>query len=243
VETILAGVDLAWQSDRNPTAVAIGQLSPAGLLVTSLEPALRGIDAVVNRLAEVQGLAGIAIDGPLIINNVDGQRPCEKLLGRVYGSRYASCHTSNSTRYPDAASVALSEQLMNDGFEHLGKAQWQIECYPHPAIIEIFNLDERLKYKKGRVAEKRSGQRLLANYLMQLENSPVLQLAFADHAREILDAMHIASLRGQALKTNEDVLDSVVCLYIAALYATDVKGKTFGSTESGYIWVPTTKCI
>jgi len=239
----IAGVDLAWQSDKNPSAIAFGQLTSDGLVVTALEPALRGIGAVAGRLVESEALTGIAIDAPLIINNASGQRPCETLVGSAYGSRYASCHTSNLTRYPGAASVALSRHLLEKGFDHLAQEQWQIECYPHPAIIEMFNLDKRLKYKKGSVAEKRSGQRGLASYLRRLEESHTLKLVFAGHTDKILEEAHIESLGGQALKTNEDALDSVVCLYIAALYASGVQGQTFGSVESGYIWIPTTSCI
>jgi predicted RNase H-like nuclease len=239
----LAGVDLAWQSERNPTAIAFGQLSDRGLLVTAIDPALYGVDAVAEQLARAENLCGVAIDAPLIINNVEGQRPCEKLLSQAYGSRHASCHTSNLARYPDAASVVLSRHLSGEGFQHLGGTRWQIECYPHPAIIELFNLHVRLKYKKGRVHEKRAGQRALAGYLERLAFSPVLRLAFADGNQVFLEAAYIDALRGQALKTNEDALDSVVCLYIAALFELGVSGQTFGNEDTGYIWVPTISCL
>ena len=37
---------------------------------------------------------------------------------------------------------------------------------------------------------------------------------------------------------NEDYLDSLICLYIAGLYAVGHPGELFGDTVSGYIWVP-----
>jgi predicted RNase H-like nuclease len=58
--------------------------------------------------------------------------------------------------------VTLSRQLVRQGFQHLGRKKWQIECYPHPAMIEMFRLDRRLAYKKGQVAERRAGQKRLA---------------------------------------------------------------------------------
>ena len=36
----LAGVDLAWQSERNPTAIAFGVLDRSGLTVVTVEPAV-----------------------------------------------------------------------------------------------------------------------------------------------------------------------------------------------------------
>jgi predicted RNase H-like nuclease len=239
----LAGVDLAWQSEKNPSAIAYGQLSEDAVIVSSIEPAVYGISDVLHRLKNIYELDGIAIDAPLIINNQEGQRPCENQIGKVYGSRYASCHTSNKKLYPDAGSVYLSEQLQGVGFDHLRGDRWQIECYPHPAIIELFELKERLKYKKGKVVEKRAGQKMLAAYLRRLGTSQVLRLIFADQNHQITDGAYIESLAGQALKTNEDALDAALCLYIAALYARNFNGQVFGDVDSGYIWVPQVVCF
>ncbi len=233
----LAGVDLAWQSDKNPTAIAFGSLEGAVLTVTSMEPAIYGIDKVISSLQK-EDLYGIAIDAPLIIKNSKGQRSCETETGKVYGSRGASCHTSNTNLYPNAKSVYLSECLLFSGFNHIQGDCWQIECYPHPTIIEIFNLSKRLKYKKGRVAEKRDGQKQLAALLSNLRNSEILQLVIKGSEKRILSELDIDSLRGQALKSNEDALDALICLYTAGLYALGHKGHLFGDVTSGYIWIP-----
>ena len=58
----------------------------------------------------------VAVDAPLVISNMTGQRTCETAVGRRYGSRDASCHTSNLTLYPNAASVRLAIELQQDGF-------------------------------------------------------------------------------------------------------------------------------
>ena len=241
----LAGVDLAWRSEKIPTAIAIGSCDSSELSIERVIPAIFGIKDVLSELKETNDLTGIAIDAPLIINKVDGQRDCEKEIGETYGSKQASCHTSNTTLYPSANSVKLSNELVSLGFEHLGKenAKWQIECYPHPAIIEIFGLEKRLKYKKGLVSERREGQVQLGKLIKGLSNNPVLKLNLSDSlAADHIDEQKIHSLKGQALKTNEDALDAIICLYIAALYSIHKKsrtlGKIFGEIENGYIWVP-----
>lgn len=238
----LAGVDLAWQSEKNPTAIAYGHLKGRELSITSLEPAVYGIDRVFSSLQK-EDLEGIAIDASLIINNPVGQRPCETQIGKVYGSRGASCHTSNTRLYPDAKSVYLSQRLLSAGFSHINGDRWQIECYPHPTIIEIFNLPERLKYKKGKVEQKRAGQKKLAVLLKMLKESNVLKLLIDDNIHQILSETWIEALRGKALKCNEDVLDAVICLYTAGLYAIGHKGQLFGDVLTGYVWVPTGACI
>ncbi len=158
-DIVLAGVDLGWQSEKNPSAIAHGSLNGNVLAVRGLEPAVLGINEVADKLTGITGLQGIAIDAPLVINNAEGQRACETGIGQTYGSRKASCHTSNTKLYPDARSVYLSGRLSESGFQHLNGERWQIECYPHPAIIEIFGLPERLKYKKGNVADRGTGLR------------------------------------------------------------------------------------
>lgn len=234
----LAGVDLAWQSDSNPSAIAIGKLAGNKLTVTAVEGAVTGIDSVYNCLDSINNLKGIAIDAPLIITNKSGQRLCEKAIGKEYGSRKASCHTSNLNLYPDAKSVYLSKKLEAKGYNHLARDKWQIECYPHPAIIEIFGLPERLKYKKGKKTEKVAGQKQLASMLLQLSNSNLLKLSISEHLKHYFDPKRTESLRGQALKSNEDVLDAILCLYVAGLYELGEEGITFGDICSGYVWIP-----
>ena len=237
----LAGVDLAWQCEKNPSAIAFGVVEGGVLHVTSLDQAVLGLESVFSRLA-ARDLHGIAIDASLIINNSSGQRPCEREIGRVYGSRGAGCHASNTTLYPDSKSVALSQQLTGRGFQHLHGDRWQIECYPHPSLIEIFNLPERLKYKKGAVEEKRSGQKKLAALLASLQESEVLRLEVGEGINVIKEA-HIETLRGRALKSNEDGLDALVCLYVAALYGIKHPGRLFGDKETGYVWIPQGACV
>lgn len=190
----LIGIDLAWQSDKNTSAVAVGELKGAILSIHALKEDLGSVSEIVEFVGSYPDVRGIAIDAPLIINNITGQRSCEKELSQTYGARKASCHTSNLTLYPDAPSVGLSRMLADPGFAHLSspdQSRWQIECYPHPAIIEIFDLPERHRYKKGHAAEKREGQIILAGLIRQLAESPVLKLSVDTDLSSCLDGAEI----------------------------------------------------
>ncbi|WP_295891767.1 DUF429 domain-containing protein [uncultured Vibrio sp.] len=239
----LAGIDLAWHGDKNPSAIAIGVLDGDKLTLDQLEPATLGMSNILELVANQKEIVGIAIDAPLVIENQTGQRECEKSLSRDYGSRKASCHTSNLSLYPDALSVNLSSSLQSLGYEHLSSKRWQIECYPHPAIIECFGLPERLAYKKGSVADKKAGQLTLANLILALENSSTLSLKTPEQIKVLLSEPYIESLKGKALKSNEDALDSIICLYIAGLYQIQTSSTIYGNATQGYIWVPQVKCI
>ena len=241
----VAGIDLAWRSEQNPSAVAFGQLDGDALVVGNVYPAIRGDDEVIETVQAHMPVVGVSIDAPLIITNDSGQRPCEKQLSAEYGARHASCHASNLRLYPKASSVRLSKRLSDLGFAHLGAADspFQIECYPHPAIVEIFGLEKRLAYKRGKVTEKREGQITLAKLIRGLERSPVLKLKLKGEARGYTEEDRFRALSGRALKDNEDALDSIICVYIAALYQVGVRHKIYGDLESGYIYVPQKKCI
>lgn len=242
----LAGIDLAWQGGINTSAVAVGRLDADILYVEQVYPDRHGNDDIVAALSKPAPVTGVAIDAPTIINNASGQRPCEKVLASVYAGRHAGCHPTNRSLYPDARSVALAHALQAQGYEHAAEpsvCRWQIECYPHPALIEIFGLERRLGYKKGRVIDKRTGQSQLAGLIARLGDSSVLALKIPLAISDYLDATRIHSLKGRLLKQNEDVLDAIVCLYIAGLYASCVTHALFGSPEEGYIYVPRVCCI
>ena len=242
----IIGIDLAWQSETNTTALAVGDLSDERFRISSIYDSLTSLESIIEMIKSEKNVQGLSIDAPLIINNATSQRSCERELGKEYGSRYASCHTSNTTRYPNASSTILSDHLSKESFKHLGNpkiGQWQIECYPHPALIEIFDLPERLQYKKGTVAKKKQGQINLANLLKSLEYSNILKLTIDNTNKIYLDEDHIRRQAGIGLKQNEDALDSIICAYAGALYASMIPHKTFGNIDTGYIYVPQQKCI
>ena len=100
-----------------------------------------------------------------------------------------------------------------------------------------------MKYKKGRILAKKAGQKNLASMIKSLSDSCKLKLLIDDEHSQCLDEDHIDTLRGKALKSNEDALDAILCLYIAGLYSVGADGHTFGDVTSGYVWVPTGSCL
>ena len=140
----------------------------------------------------------------------------------------------------------MGNRLVLQGYAHLGtpeESRWQVECYPHPAIIEIFGLEERHLYKKGNAAAKREGQIKLAGLIRRLADSPVLSLSIDPCFDGYLDEFSIVNKRGAALKKNEDALDAIICTYIAGLYARNSASRIFGSADEGYIYVPQMYCL
>lgn len=237
---MLAGIDLAW-TDKNATGIAYGELDGNTLTVKHVGADVMTPSQIRADLAD-KNVTGVAVDAPLIIKNQAGMRECERLIGREFGSRKASCMPTNLTAYPNHPAVELATQLESDGFSHIeSKNKWQVECYPHPALITVFGLAERLKYKrkKGmRVADQQYGLNRLGALLRSLEMSPVLKLRMpSDVELKHFNFGQEHLLSGKALKTYEDKLDAIVCLYVAALHAMK-QTVVHGTKDNGYIVVP-----
>ncbi|MCT4586676.1 MAG: DUF429 domain-containing protein [Carboxylicivirga sp.] len=239
----LAGIDLAWKGAINPSSIAIGKLTNNELVVEDVHSGVLGLDSCLHILDQAKQLKGIAIDASLIINNTEGYRNCELELNQSYRSKWASCYPTNLKLYPNAFSVQLYHKLKDRGFNYLHGKKWQIECYPHASMVELFGLTKRLSYKKGNVADKKEGQKQLASLIAQLEHAKELKLIIPDEKQACINPDQINSLKGRALKTNEDNLDAIICLYTAGLYAIQSQGIIFGDAKDGAIWVPHGKRI
>ncbi len=238
------GIDLAWRSDRNHTGGAVLRGDRGGAELTTLSDSIRSIAEVRRFVNDHTGASTvIAIDAPLIIENETGQRPCETAVGKKYGGREASCHTSNLRLYPSATSVALARELVAAGYVHapaLGGdfANVILEVYPHAGLVALFDLPKSLKYKKGRLAQKRAGLRALGQHLGRLRHAvPILR---ANACLTNLLSRDLDSLRGRDLKAHEDRLDALFCAYLAYYfwYWGVAQNEMFGDLETGYIANP-----
>lgn len=230
------GIDLAW-SAKNPSGACA--LDATGSIID--ERMLFSDDDIVVWISErFDGPAVVAIDAPLLVPNEAGRRPCEAELARVYGSRKAGAHPSNRTRLLGVHGTIRGEVLatrlaeMDFGDPWSRSTRTLLEVYPHPAIIEAFDLEERLIYKAKRgvsVADRRRGLTHLATLLAQLADAdpPLLGPSVA------VDA----ALRGAGLKQVEDRLDARICAWVASVWGSDpARIRLFGDSETGHIAVP-----
>ncbi len=238
--TCYVGVDLAWGT-RGRTGVAV--LDAAGGLVALGDA--RSDSEVLARMAPwTQGACLVAFDAPLVVPNATGRRRCEAELTADFGRYDAGAHPSSRSR-PELAdgsrALRLAEALGLDVDPAAGTARRAIEVYPHPALVALFRLDRTLKYKhkQGRdLAGLRAESLRLVTLLESLaEASPPLDLDRPGwHA-----AVHVlrhAPTKAR-LRAVEDVVDAVVCGYVA-LFA-DLRPDdttTYGTVAEGYIVTP-----
>ena len=113
------------------------------------------------------------------------------------------------------------------------------ETFPHAAMVQLFALERTLKYKRGKAAERRSGQQALAaairTHLCAAPAAPRLQL---NKPLETLLCTPAAVLRGAALKRREDALDALICAYAAAWADAGKPLQALGQAGAGVVIVP-----
>jgi predicted RNase H-like nuclease len=182
--------------------------------------------------------AGIAVDAPLVIPNATGMREADRLTHVLYGKRHAGCYPANLGRPFAARVLAFSRALADLGFSHGDSlapgepARFQIEVYPHAAAIELFRLDRILRYKKGRVAARKSELARFRSFLLT-------ELPRCDPPLRLASLPPIPDT-GPRLKGLEDQLDALLCAYAAAHWWRwgRARNRVLGSRAEGYIVTP-----
>ena len=236
------GIDLGWSSGASGVCCLGWQNDQLELLdldrLTHLSDLLDWVDRQVP--PDHPGL--VAVDAPTIIPNQTGMRLCDRLAHQHFGRYHAGCYPANLSRPFASRTVGFGLDLEARGFNHAPTitpqqpGRYQIEVFPHPAMVHLFGLERILKYKKGCLSERRPELARLRQYIC--DRLPHLEPAL-DVPRGQLPLPSIP-LGGAALKAVEDRLDSLICAYVAAhwWYWGDRKNLVLGDRLQGYIVVP-----
>jgi len=246
------GIDLGWRSQ--PSGLCClewidGQLE---LLDLDRKAAIADILTWLDQTVKPDEPAIIAVDAPTLIPNATGSRLPDKLSHKYFGKYHAGCYPANKNLPFADRTINFGLELESRGFAHAPTiepqklSRYQIEVFPHPAIVNLFNLERILKYKKGRLSDRHLQLIKLQNYLLDIlpSFSPSLcplrlcgSLQQADGASTF--PFEIPTT-GAALKAIEDKLDSLICAYVGAYwwYWGEQRNLVLGDRTTGYIIIP-----
>jgi len=237
------GVDFGWTSQ--PSGLCCLDWEHEALILRDLQR-LQEVPLLlewVDHWVEGEVTAVIAIDAPTLIPNAIGMRLPDRLTHKYFGKYHAGCYPANLSRPFAQRTVNLGLSLEARGFAHAPvlepqqPGRYQIEVFPHPAMVNLFKLDRILKYKKGKLAERQSELNRLRQYILAV--MPTLTPPL------LLEATHSFPLptvpnKGTELKAVEDRLDSLICAYVAAhwwFWGLE-RNQVLGDRTEGYIVVP-----
>lgn len=235
------GIDLGWSSGASGLCCLAWQDGQLQLVDLQRRDKISDILAWVDRWLPKGEMGGIAVDAPTLIPNKTGMRLPDRLAHKHFGRYHAGCYPANQGSTFAARTVTFGLSLEERGFHHAPviapqqPQRFQIEAFPHPAIVHLFGLPQILKYKKGLLAQRRTELIRFRNLLCQSLplHEPYLYLTEA----QVPDI----PLQGKELKAVEDQLDSLICAYIAAhwWYWGLERNRVLGDRAEGYIVVPT----
>ena len=230
-EICVAGVDLAW-GERRPDGVCVIQADNRRARVAAVG-LLRGDDELLAFLDQHIGNAPalIAVDAPIVCPNLSGARPVDRLTHVHFGRFHAGCHPANLTRCPRPPRVAA--KLVARGYAiGVNGERVVAEVYPHPAMVRLFGLSERIAYKRGRVEQRRQEFRRLQKEIVR---------CVARHFPKLEVSSALAQLlRTPWTKNIEDQTDAFFCALIGYWHWLHHGRRTqvLGDLESGFILVP-----
>jgi len=229
------GVDLGWYG--KPSGLSAATLIGSELHLretTRLEDTREILDWIAAQAREDDAL--VAVDAPLVIPNEKGIRQAERDLNRDFRRFHAGCHPANLGRPFAANVIAFSRLLGRAGFRHGAEmkprqaGRFQIEVHPHAATVSLFGLDRIVKYKRG-------ARDVRARELRRLRT---LMQTCLPHLEPALSPMLPPIPRSGNTKPAEDMIDAVLCAFIAAhwWHWTTGRNTVYGSQGEGYIIVP-----
>ncbi len=238
------GLDLAWTPGRN-TGICIARFADKGVgELLELSARCDTPSGFADLAAAFAGDVIVAVDAPLIVGP---DRLADRALARRDGRAKASPYQANLRflqRMNGMAGPDLAGELVARGFKHClpgggESVRCFVEVFPHAAHVSLFELGERILYKKGTLAVRREGMRkyqgllrtLLADYWPWAIEDQAVQHALSPLALEC---------PGRTLKAIEDQLDALTCAFTAWHVATlGLAGcDVYGDEATGMIVVP-----
>ncbi|MEG4281780.1 DUF429 domain-containing protein [Microcoleus sp. A006_D1] len=245
------GIDLGWSSGASGLCCLNWENNQLQFIECDRLLATNDILTWIDTQISPTEPAIIAVDAPTIISNPTGMRLADKLTHKHFGRYHAGCYPANLSRPFAQKTVEFGLSLEARGFVHaptieaqeLGR--YQIEVFPHPATINLFQLDRIIKYKKGKLAERQLELMKLCQYIIDILPSlePSLNLSCGTGILPVsLGGSKLPEIPTSVatLKALEDKLDALLCAYIGAhwWYWGIERNLVLGDRTIGYIVIP-----
>lgn len=249
----LIGIDLAWSEGKKgkPNGSGCAELVWAdGELRLERLDLLYSLDQIVEWIELGGGDWVVAVDAPLVVSNDKGPRRAEEEVSAAYRRYDAGAHSTKRNPDKEHRGVQFRKRLEErEGtlLECAGDGvggRLVLEIYPHPATVELFDLNLIVKYKKwANKDQRRAGQQELADRIRtHFCDRPVGPRLRRDDCLMALLSEPDSKATHAELKCREDKLDGLICAYVAAWADQGRCLQRFGAVGEGVMFIPCLRC-
>lgn len=182
---------------------------------------------------------------PIATVDITGRRAADDAISREFGGRWCAAHTPNANR-PGKIGVDLLNGFRNLGFAFTTEpnANWDpqklIEVYPHPALLSLMRVNQRVPYKVSKSTRYWPGAPLNTRIQHLITQFNAIHDALSK--RTEFGPLHLPLPNAAAvqtlafLKRFEDALDALVCAWVGKEF---LAGNTVPlGNETAAIWCP-----
>ena len=238
------GLDLAWSPLKESGICWLTGDSSESLRCKRLAAKVSDMEELATEINRVDGPVVVTIDAPVLYSP---SRSVERETGRRFGKYKASAHSPHPhVKAGRKTGIDLGEALVKRAFTCDPRAllngdrpnRTAIEVYPHTIHIRLFELDERIRYKKGLVAEKRKGLEQYQRHLRELIEREGPKLLENSDVDLVLDSETAQNAKGKSLKRLDDTLDGLTCALAAWLIWKEPQRWEMIGDLNGYIVAP-----
>lgn len=263
----ILGIDAAWTS-KQPSGVALVKRKSGRWLCKGIAPSYLSFIALSNgkavdwqakpigsmpnakeildaskRLLQNKPVDIVTVDMPISTVEFSSRRIADEKVSRTFGGLGCSTHSPTKER-PGLMGKTISSEFVEMGFtigttETLkSKTDCILEVYPHPAIINLLNLDYRLKYKVSRSTILWPNTRMryrIEKCIYQFNRIFNALCDDIDCIPKFLPNPNTTYTLAE-LKKYEDVLDALVCAWVGIKYFKN-SAIPFGDDKAA-IWIP-----
>ncbi|MFZ5478860.1 MAG: hypothetical protein ACOZNI_18955 [Myxococcota bacterium] len=235
------GLDLGWTPRDSSGGCVLEPTEDGGVRLVSAD-SLRSHEDTLRWITRNRGRSTctLTINAPIIVENLSGARPCDRLLLEHF-ARYRIDEYANNT-VSASHPRTMGRALMRMGFDPNPQSEGDrlVETHTQAAQVMLFGVDRPVRLKAGPIgARKEAVQRLrelIAERMLQ-GGKPVLHMT---PELDQLMAAHLPDLNGTRLGELEEKLESMLCAYVGAfLGQVGTDGCAFlGDLDTGYILLP-----
>ena len=240
------GLDLAWSAHKESGVCWLEGTSRDDLRCTRIDAAVWEMSDLAADVARTSSDVVVAIDAPLLYTEtrwVDAEigRKCQFHKYKI--AAHSAKAAINAGR---KAGIDLGEALKPKGFSLYPEqllngdrdGRHAVEVYPHTIHVRLFNLCERILYKKGRVHVRRQGILEYQVHLGNLLDRVAPRVLECSEVQRLLHPQTVLDARGRNLKRLDDTLDGLTCALAAFLLWDEPDQWELLGDRNGYIVVP-----